>query len=160
MPDNGNQTKLQPTSGAAWRKPYEEGELVTLPSGKVARLGPVNLEKLIVILGKLPDSLSQVVADSLISGEAKELEVGSLKDLEGFVELANAVCEASFMEPLIVKEPKKDNEIAVGHVNLFDKIAVLERGLQGVQALEPFRPEQKVDVEPVDGRQPDEDAAK
>jgi hypothetical protein len=155
MTANGKKNALQPTSGAIWRLPYEEGELVELPSGKVARLGPVNIEILIRILGKLPDSgLVNVVAESLISGKEQNIDFTSLKDLEGIVELANAICQAMFIEPKIVDHPQADNEIAIGHIHYLDKIEVLTRGLQGVQALEPFHSSQSVDVVVMDGSKP------
>lgn len=160
MSENGKLSDLQPTSGAAWRKPYEEGEIVELPSGKVARLSRVNVETLIVILGDLPNELTQIIADMILGKEEISLEIDSLKDLTGFIDLTSAICQASFLEPKIVENPQKDDEIAAGYIDLDDKTFVFEREWSRLLKLEPFREEQKSDVVAMDGRKGDPDTSK
>jgi hypothetical protein len=153
MSDNGNQT-LQPTNGATWREPYEKGEIVELPSGKIARLGPANVEILIKAMGDLPDALTSVIANLFIGEGDGDLGLNSLTDLAGFVDLGNALCRASFLEPKVVDNPQKANEIAPEHIHFMDKVFILERALSEAMSLDKFRPQQKSHVETVDNSQP------
>ena len=59
MDDNGKEPQI--TSGVKWRQPREEGIIVPLPSGNVARLRPVALD-VMISSGKLPDMLTPVAA--------------------------------------------------------------------------------------------------
>jgi hypothetical protein len=153
MSDNGNQT-LQPTSGAIWREPYEKGEIVELPSGNIARLGPANVEILIKTMGDLPDALTGVIANLFFGEGDGDLGLSSLSDLKGYLDLSNALCRACFLEPKVVDNPQKPNEIAPDHIHFMDKVFILERSISEAISLDKFRPQQAGHVETVVDSQP------
>lgn len=141
MTDNG----LHPTSAAEWRKPREEGILVTLPySGNTARLRPVALDSMIA-QGRIPDLLTEVASSSLF----KEIEVETLIDdpklMKSFMEIFNLISLAAFMEPEVVpagQEPL-EGQITLDDVDYNDKIFVFNYATAGARALYLFRDKSK-----------------
>ena len=75
--------------------------MITLPSGKAARLRPVALD-VMMSRGQLPDLLTPIAAKTLW----RETDSGGIADeatlAQGFTELVALVCVASFLEPRIV----------------------------------------------------------
>lgn len=131
----------RPTSGREWRKPREEGYVITLPSsGYSVRLRPVPLPTL-VVQGKIPDTISPLAAEALWGADeddkrdAKEL-------LTATMELYDFVCRAAFVEPKIVDEPQGDDEISIDDVDFYDKQAVFNAALAPGAALRNFRDQQ------------------
>lgn len=139
------ETVIMPTSGAAWRKPIDEGVSITLPSGNVAKLRPVDFS-IVIRSGHLPDSLTPIVIE-MFKGESKPVD--SLEAFGQFVGIVEAVCLCAFVEPKIVEKPKKDNEISLDHLTDMDKSFVF--GLMGWSGreLESFRQEQNMALESV-----------
>lgn len=133
------------TTGLSWRKPREEGFLVTLPSGNTARLRPVALDVLITS-GKLPDLLTPVAASTLFQEQdvAKIGEQG--KVAQQYAELINAVVPAAFLSPRIVESPTEDDEISLDDVDFSDKVAVFNLATAGAVALRSFRDRQAAGV--------------
>jgi len=158
-------TKFKPTSGATWRKPREEGEVVTLPSGNVARLRPVALDQLI-ISGKLPDLLTPIAAKSLWTETDTDRIADQVETAKGFAELVNLVVPLAMMTPRIVADPQADDEIAMDDIEFSDKIAIFQLATGGSTVLRAFRERQEAgmatlpdreDVQPTP-EQPSEDS--
>ena len=136
------------TSGADWRKPREEGYVIRLPSGNMARLRPVALDVLI-ISGKLPDLLTQLAAKSLWA-ETDTATIGDQVELaKGYAELINIIVPAAMMEPRIVEKPQADDEISLDDLQFSDKVAIFQLASGGTTLLQNFRDEQTPNVEPV-----------
>lgn len=149
---------LKPTTGAVWRKPREEGELITLPSGNTARLRPVALDVLITS-GELPDLLTPIAAKTLWT----EVDIDSIAEVAetaaAAAELVGLVCRASFLEPHIVEEPTEDDEISLNDIDFTDKLAVFQIATQPVEVMRKFREEQERNVAAVSNGENNGDAA-
>lgn len=138
-------TQLTPTSGAAWRKPREQGEVVSLPSGNVARLRPVALDQL-MLSGKIPDLLTPIAAKSLWT-ETDTASIGDqVETAKGFAELVNLIVPAAIIEPRIVAEPAADDEISLADIDFSDKLAIFQLATGGSQTLRLFREQQERNV--------------
>lgn len=141
-------SKERVTSGAAWRKPREEGYVVRLPSGNMARLRPVALDMLIVG-GKLPDLLTPIAAKSLWT-ETDTATLGDQVELaKGYAELVNLIVPNAMMDPVIVEKPEADNEITLDDLEFSDKVAIFQLASGGTTLLKNFREQQAPNVESV-----------
>jgi len=144
----------QVTSASDWRKPRELGYLVELPSGNTARLGPVDLSKLLLD-GEVPDLLSPFVNRMLFEGmdqEEVEKQFSPKEDIDQAREtaqLVNRICRAAFIEPRIVDSDPADDEILIEDVDLTDRAYVFSIAIQGAMILKSFRIGQEEDVETV-----------
>jgi hypothetical protein len=149
--------EIKPTSGAQWRNERREGFPITLPSGKVARLGSVALDVLITS-GRIPDVLTPIAAKTLWS-EMDADTIGDAVELaSGTAELFDLVCKAAFLEPRVVDDPQADDEIGVEDIEFHDKAFVFQVAIQGVSALRKFCERQARGLEPVQPGQDDESA--
>lgn len=149
MAENGKQPQLEVTSGTQWRKLREEGVIVTLPSGNVARLRPLGIPALIRS-GKIPDLLSGLAAEVVWNDQPSSKQIQQSVDLaKGSIELLDIVTQEAFLEPRIVAEPSKDDEISVDDVSLADKYFVMTFVSAPTQALAKFRAEQTAGVDAV-----------
>lgn len=135
------------TSGTEWRRAREKGELVELPSGKVARLRPISLLSLMK-RGRIPDPLSAVISE-MIGGKTKKGI--DLETFQGFAELLELVCREAFVEPKIVDEPGADDEIGAMDVGFDDQLFVFNHAQGEIQLMRPFRSERAGDVEAAHG---------
>lgn len=130
-----------PTPAAEWRKPREEGYIVTLPSGLQPRLRPVALDVLIMA-GEIPDLLSPIAAKMLWS-ETNVEQIADVAELAtGTAKLMNIVCKAAFLYPRIVDEDPGDDEITLEDVSFADKSIVFQLAIQPAEVLRKFRDEQ------------------
>lgn len=154
---------LRPTSGADWRRPRTEGELIELPSGNRARLRAVSLPTL-VAAGNIPDLLTPLVVrmlgqgidattdtleKALASAEKGEDDAGAaeaFRQLRDMNEVFDAVCRAIFVEPRIVETPQADDEIAAEDLELADKLHAVYLAMQPVEVLRRFRVQPATDV--------------
>jgi len=144
--------KRRPTSGAEWRKPREEGFLVHLLSGNMARIRPVALDVLLR-QGEIPDLLTPWVAKTIYEGVDTD-ELDKLLNVETLVEqsdemlsLIDAICTAAFVEPRIVADPQAEDEIHITDVELADRGSVFSLAVLPAKELlslihisEPTRP--------------------
>lgn len=137
------------TSGKAWRRDYEEGVEITLPSGKVASIKPVSTE-LLFILRRIPDALTQRVMDAFLNGGAFDLEVKDPEQYRLYLELRDAFVVTTFVNPKIVKEPAADDEVMIEAIDSDDRNWLMRFFNQPASALHSFRDEQERHVEPVD----------
>lgn len=156
--------KFKPTSGASWRKDREEGELIELPSGNLARLRAVSPLAL-VASGNIPDMLTPLVAqvlsqgvdatqetiDRVIAGIESE-NTGAPDVAEAFAGLKrmtsafDAICAAVFVSPRIVEQPTADDEISADDLDLADKLHAVHIATQPLEVLRRFRYEPDADV--------------
>ena len=131
-----------PTSGKAWRQEKEEGELWTLPSGNVARLRPVSLMHLIRS-GQIPDILTPLAASMVWEEMEPDKLTGTVEMAKNAADLAELICEASFVDPVIVEEPEEDNEVSHEHIDDMDKAWVMNTMIQAAEVLRKFRQQQE-----------------
>jgi hypothetical protein len=145
--------KLPVTSGLEWRRNREEGELVQLPySGKIIRLRTVRPDQLLR-LGKIPNPLAALMVD-IIYGNVDSDRMSNFLDVQEGVESAmdlieslRVVCTAAFVEPKIVDNPTKDNEISFDDLELSDRSYVFRLTFVSAEALKTFRYKPPSDVE-------------
>ena len=152
--------ELNVTSGKAWRRLREEGQLVELPSGFVARLRPVGLIELWK-LGKIPDTLTSVVVE-LLTAQQMETEralKNATENMKNIAALYDVVCTAAFIEPRVVDNPVADNEISADDIDQADKEYILSWVNAPAVALRRFRPVEAANVDTVPEGQPVPQAA-
>lgn len=146
--------KREVTPAADWRSPRVDGVEIDLPSGKVARLRPVDMS-VMLLDGTIPDLLSPLAAKSVWLG----VDTPSAEDEKGYekikeiapdlLKLYNIVTKAAFVYPRVVDDPKEEDEITLDDIDAVDKVAVFSYVTQGVAVLEFFRDQQSADVGPV-----------
>lgn len=148
----------KPTSANEWRKPREEGYVVTLPSGHAARLRPVALDVLI-ITGKLPDLLTPLAAKSLWLETDSEKIGNEAEQARGYAELVNLIVPAAMLEPRMVTDPQNDDEIGPEDMDFVDKVAVFQLATQPAEVLRRFRDQQARDVATISDSEDDSPTA-
>lgn len=131
-------TDLTPTPGSAWRKPREQGEIVTLPSGNVARLRPVAVDALLAA-GRIPDLLSPIAAKTLWVETDTASIAEQAESAKGFADLINLIVPLAMIEPRVVDNPEGEGEIALEDVDFSDKIAIFQLATGGSTVLRQFR---------------------
>lgn len=183
-PDILSRNGAGPTAASEWRKPREEGYLITLFSGNKARLRPVSIAALMA-QGSIPDILSAVAAQTVWAGPESFLpddldDLLSIQDSqerkakvaawfeqigEGAPKLLlmqDIVVRAAFLEPAIVpaghKGPLPDGAITIEDVEDVDKAQVYQICTRGAAALKSFRDRQIRDAQTVPDGQNDGDA--
>lgn len=134
-------TDLTPTPGSTWRKPREQGEIVTLPSGNVARLRPVAVDALLAA-GRIPDLLSPIAAKTLWTETNTASIAEQAESAKGFADLINLIVPLAMLEPLVVAEPEGDGQIALDDIDFADKIAIFQLATGGSTLLRQFRLDQ------------------
>lgn len=129
---NGKQA-TQTTPASAWRK---VNELITLPSGKVAELKKPNAISMIIEDGSVPDSLIGIVAGN-INGRPQTTAAPEYNrgDISGILNLAETICRAAFVSPVIVEDGKQPDydagEISIEDVDENDRIFVMNWAFSG-----------------------------
>lgn len=147
----GKAKKPTPTPAKAWRQPREEGYLIPLPSGNVARLRPVALDVLI-LSGELPDLLSPIAAKMLWEDLPDVAEIANAAELAtGTAKLMNHVCRAAMMEPPVAAmgEEPKDGEIALEDIDFQDKSIIFQLAISPAVAMRNFRDRQAAGLDAV-----------
>lgn len=155
--------QLQPTSATEWRKPREEGYVVTLPSGNVARLRPVALDAL-VTAGEIPDTLTPLAArmmwqtGSSDEADEPEQEDQSFERGKQSIEFTNLIVRSAMIEPRICEEDCEvceedcevcDDCILIEDIDFDDRIAIQRLVLRSAEAMRRFRDKQAANVEAV-----------
>lgn len=139
--------KLKVTTGPEWRKAREEGVLVKLPTGHVAKLRPVTIESLL-LFGKVPNQLTALVAEMIRNGQVvpkdNEDVVGLAKE---FLTLSTILVQEIFLSPKIVENPKANDEISFFDLSPVDREWAINWANAPIVSLEPFREEQGESVE-------------
>lgn len=128
-----------------------QGVEVDMPSGKRVRLRNVTLA-MFVKLGKIPDSLSAVIASAVDKGMNKLPDIDNLQTARDFMLLLEAIVELAYLDPKVVSDRDPDvnaGEIHIDWVPDDDKYACMELLGMAAAELSSFRPEQSGDVESV-----------
>jgi hypothetical protein len=138
----------QPTSGRSWRIAREEGFVVTLPSGNLARIKSIPLEGLIMS-GDIPDLLSSAAATTLWKDVDTETIANDTQLSLRYVELITLITKLALAEPRIVDNPVADDEMSIDDVSFPDKLAIFQLATQPAEVLRQFRDEQNKRLETV-----------
>lgn len=140
----------QPTAALEWRKAREVGELVPLPSGKMARLRPVDLLKMIR-KGDIPNLLSPIAAKAVWSEQDTDEIGNSLGMSMEYYDLVCLVLPTIFVSPEIVDSPEDlgDDKILLDDVDPTDRLAAFNLAISGVSAMRQFRKQQEQYVDAV-----------
>jgi hypothetical protein len=125
----------QVTGIGAWRERNEVGELVTLPSGMVVRRRRVHILDL-VGQGGIPAGLAKL-ASEMVSATRTTLNAGGMKR---YIEIVHLVVKASLIEPQVGDEATEE-QLAVGELEMLDKLAIFNDGNATTRRLRAFRPE-------------------
>lgn len=136
------------TAAVLWRKAREEGVLITLPSGNVAKLKPVALDSLL-LAGRIPDMLTPIVAKMLWADEGTETDqIAEVVEMaKGFADLVNLIIPAVFVEPVVIAEGEPgEGEITLDDISFEDKVTVFQLATSGAATLTKFREKQVRDL--------------
>lgn len=144
--------QLAPTSGAAWRRAREEGEVITLASGNIVRVRAVPLDHLITS-GRIPDILTPIAAKALWTDTEASVVADQVEVAKGFVELINLVVPAALLTPRVVETPTADDEISLADIDFQDKLTLFNLATGGAAMLRQFRIQQEKRMEPVSDSQ-------
>jgi len=143
------------TSGKTWRKVREEGIEITLISGNVAAIRPLDVD-FFIREGRVPDFLASTV-NAIIDGTPTELPdiERAEKNVQEWMPFLNRMVTASFVSPRIVENPTQDDEISIDDVRYLDKLMLYRLFLRPVAALRTFREKTAQPVAPVDAAKDD-----
>jgi len=134
--------ELKVTSAKDWKKVNKVGQLVELPSGRVAKLVRPHLLALIKE-GVIPDAISAQVSEMFtkkVTSISKAIQTNTMSNEDGEI-LANILCKAAFVEPKISDNPGPD-ELSVDDIDPEDKIFVTWWSQGGATDLKVFRKQQ------------------
>lgn len=150
-------TPLQPMNAAAWRKLTEEGEVIQLPGGLVARIRTVSIETMI-LNGEIPDLLTPIAIGMLFK-ETTFDEIGDDANLsQDWIDLVHKIVPAAMVEPRIALDGiPTDDLLTLEEMGWDDKMAVFHLAVSSVDALATFRKIQEEDVESVSDGEGDGD---
>jgi|SRR5215471_8941883 len=145
--------QLPPTSGLEWRRNREEGELIQLPySGKFVKIRTVRPDQMLR-LGSIPNPLAAMMVNMIYGNHDSDKMEAFLSTAES-VEAANEmleslriVCTAAFVNPKIVANPIKDDEISIDDIELSDRSYIFRLSFVPAEALKTFRYGSPSDVE-------------
>lgn len=108
-------------------------ELVTLPSGNVARLSkPDPFMMMATEEGRIPNALASAVSKFLNSGSPAADQRLEVEEIQAFVNLINRVCVAAFIEPK-VNVAGDLGALPLSRLSFEDKMAVFRHALGGAQ---------------------------
>ena len=148
---------LQPMSAAEWRKLTEEGEVIQLPGGLVARIRTVSIETMI-INGEIPDLLTPIATKTLFK-ETSLSEIGDDADVsKEWIDLVHLIVPAAMVEPRVAYgDNPTDDCLALSEMGWDDKLAVFQLAVSSVDVLANFRQAQKARLESVPDGESDDD---
>ena len=145
--------ELQVTLGSVVREVRNVGRIVEMPSGYFFRLRPTSFD-LLVKQGRVPDGLVALAAGTIMGEERESDHDATLSEISEQVDFYNMVVTLAMVEPRVVDDPQKDDEIHVDDIEFGDKLFISRLLFQPLRELETFRHEQEGDVVAV---RPDED---
>lgn len=138
---------MQVTSAGEWKR----GELVRLPSGKIARLKKPDILSMVMEDGKIPDALTPLIfgkesQTAIKQGRNPEIEL-TPEVIVSLTPVLNKLAKGCFVEPRVVDKPG-DDEIAPLDVEFNDKLFLFQWvfGEQG-QAASRFPAQQVANAE-------------
>lgn len=148
---SGNGADLPVTLAGEFRKMREQGEKITLPTGRIVRMRVVKPSYLLK-LGKIPDFLSELVIQILygkITDEQYKAHFAPNERKDHAVEMSESlrvVCTAALVEPKVVDNPQADDEIHIDDLEDSEQRFVFDLALLEASTLSRFRQKQIADV--------------
>ncbi|MBN1814712.1 MAG: hypothetical protein JXA14_22925 [Anaerolineae bacterium] len=132
------------TSITKWRSKNKPEE-VTLPSGNVALLRRVHILEL-ARGGAIPTVLATMMSgDGKVSTNPADM-LKNADDLTEMLDMIDAVVMRAFVQPKLGKEAT-DEQLAIGEVNVTDRMFVFRWCNGEAEQLGPFRPKPEAGVE-------------
>ena len=145
---------LQVTRGSTWRDKVAGGVVLRLPSNFVARVRAIQPDVLLK-LGRIPDSLTPLVAAVLEGKSLENIADDTAKELKNYMEFVNIVCTVALIEPRVVENPVADDEIGIETLEWPDKVFLMGAIGATTHYLESFRDEQERLMDAVDAAKRD-----
>lgn len=104
---------------------WKQGEVVQLPSGKVARLKKPDVINLILANGRIPDVFMPILfGKDARQGQSADIEL-TPELLQDMLPMMNTIIQVCFVEPRIVDNPD-ENTLGVNDVAWADKLWVFQ----------------------------------
>lgn len=148
--------KVKATSAATWRKNNSEVFTLTLSSGNVVDLVPVQLDQLI-LSGRIPHLLAPLAAKTLWQDPEKtDLEVSlDPENTKRYMELVDVVVPSAVVSPKIrirhLEETKtlEEDELWLDELTFIEKVEIFKLAVQPSEVLRHFRKQQERALESV-----------
>lgn len=140
-------TVSQLTPAAEFRRMRAEGVVVTLATGRVVKIRPVQLARLLQG-GTVPDHLSTFVAQMVWHGAADDDRDMRTKAIE-WLEYLDLIAAAALMHPRVVESPTLDDEIEPADLTYGELLEIESVARMPMEAVRRFRREQVGDVDAV-----------
>lgn len=151
---SGNGADLPITPASEFRRAREQGEKITLPTGRIVLMRTVK-PSLLLKLGKIPDFLSELVIQILygkITNEQYQAHFAPNERKEHAIEMAESlrvVCMGALIYPRVVEDPQADDEIHIDDLQDNEQRFIFDLALLEASDLSRFRERQEANVEPV-----------
>lgn len=144
----------KPTSGAEWRRMQRAEYTITLPSGNVATIRPLLLDRLIA-QEQIPDVLTPWAARALWAVSDVQSIAEQVETARGFADLVGWVVKAAMVDPKVVDDPQADDEISLDDIHFRDKFKVFDLATEPAAWLKSFRDQQTQRLEALQHRNQD-----
>lgn len=141
------QPKPEPR-GDVWMSQIVGSDIFTCPSGQTCRLRPLEPDQLLIagILDKVTrlEGLAQVLVNQAEGMPPEKQRLPSREEFAELLEVINLVVPLTVVEPTVLPDPKPGEEydpkgLYVSRINLADRLAIMNKALEGVKALDNFR---------------------
>jgi hypothetical protein len=149
---DSNGADMPVTPATEFRKVREQGEKITLSTGRIVKMRIVKPSHLLRI-GKIPDPLAELVMQ-ILYGKITDAQYKAFFDLperkEHAVDLAESlrvVCTAALLYPRVVDEPQADDEIYIDDLEDSEQRMIFDLALLEASTLSRFRQGQTANVE-------------
>jgi hypothetical protein len=110
------------TPASHWKRNYEEGMEIEMPSGAIVRMRPTIDVTYLIATGAIPEGLTAIAMEGLNFDTKDKDAVKSLSEnIKRLNELYQVVCTETWIHPRIVANPQADNEIAFNWITKEDK---------------------------------------
>lgn len=140
------------TPANVWRRARERGFPFKLPSGRIARLCPAPLDR-IMQSGEVPNLLLPIVSSVLwaqvgVQAELNEVELEAA-ERKYMLELCALIVPLALVYPRVVDNPAAEDEIHIDDLDFGDKQAIYTVAKLPAEVLGKFCLQQNVDVAPL-----------
>ncbi len=135
---------FQPATRSTWRKAVEATASLVLPSGNPVVIRDPALQDLLAEIASitpLTGIASRILDAAQGGGNVMEVAAQVMGATPDLYELTGPLCEAVFVSPKIVDDPKADGEIPLGLLSRADRMFVLLHFLGMAETLMSFFPQ-------------------
>lgn len=133
-------------SGNVWASKRATGEDFTCPSGQTCKLRPLAPERLLEhgILDQVSrlEGIAASLVDTAEGAPPSAQHMPTAEEFGALLKLINTVVPLAVVEPQVYADDASDapdGAIRVSDIDLEDRMAILEKSLSGVKALDSFR---------------------